>query len=195
MNLIIILISYLLGSISPAYIIGKMRGIDLRKMGSGNLGTTNTLRNLGKRDAIITMIIDILKGFLAAKLGAYYNGDIGLLLAGLFVVLGHNFPVFLNFKGGKGMATTVGVLLAYDTIIGIVIFIFGWIIALLSGYMSLAALISLTIGPFILFIFKKDMTISEFLIWLILAILGLVRHKDNIKRLIDGNENKMSGGN
>src|SRR5690554_4139407 len=105
-------VSYLLGCFSSAYFLGKMaKNIDIREYGSGNAGATNALRVMGKKIGALTFILDILKGIIAVIIGNKLLGLDGKLLAGIFVVLGHNFPVFLNFKGGKGVATSLGVLM------------------------------------------------------------------------------------
>lgn len=135
---ITILLSYLLGCFSSAYVLGKLtKNIDIREYGSGNAGATNALRVLGKKLGALTFLLDILKGILAVVIGKYLLGLDGGLLASIFVVLGHNFPVFLNFKGGKGVATSLGVLMILNWKIGLVCLIVGVTVIILTRYVSL----------------------------------------------------------
>lgn len=196
MNYIITIVgSYLIGCFSSAYIIGKLfKKIDIRNFGSGNVGSTNALRVMGAKLGILTFLLDILKGVIAVFLGKLILGDFGGIIAGLFVVIGHNWPVFIGFKGGKGVATSIGVLL---TLFGVVIFIpliITVIIIAITKYVSLGSVSFLVMAPLLYAIFIRPFKIEYFMIAFVLAIFGIIRHKGNIKRLIDGKENKIKIG-
>lgn len=196
MNYIITIIgSYLIGCFSSAYIIGKLfKKIDIRKFGSGNVGSTNALRVMGAKLGILTFLLDILKGVIAVFLGRFILGDIGGVVAGLFVVIGHNWPVFIGFKGGKGVATSIGVLLTLFGAIILIPLIITIIIIALTKYVSLGSISFLVMAPLLYLIFIKPFKIEYFMIAFILAIFGIIRHKENIKRLISGKENKIKIG-
>lgn len=193
--LFVIILPYIIGCFSSAYIIGKaFKKIDIRNFGSGNVGSTNALRVMGAKLGIFTFLLDILKGVVAVYIGRFILGEIGGLIAGLSVVIGHNWPVFIGFKGGKGVATSIGVLL---TLFGIIIFIpliITLIIILISKYVSLGSLSFLVLTPIVYWIIVKPFDIRYFLLSLALAMLGIIRHKENIKRLINGNESKIKIG-
>lgn len=193
--LFVIILPYIIGCFSSAYIIGKaFKKIDIRNFGSGNVGSTNALRVMGAKLGIFTFLLDILKGVVAVYIGRFILGEIGGLIAGLSVVIGHNWPVFIGFKGGKGVATSIGVLL---TLFGIIIFIpliITLIIILISKYVSLGSLSFLVLTPIVYWIIAKPFDIRYFLLSLALAMLGIIRHKENIKRLINGNESKIKIG-
>lgn len=193
--LFVIILPYIIGCFSSAYIIGKaFKKIDIRNFGSGNVGSTNALRVMGAKLGIFTFLLDILKGVVAVYVGRFILGEIGGLIAGLSVVVGHNWPVFIGFKGGKGVATSIGVLL---TLFGIVVFIpliITLIIILISKYVSLGSLSFLVLTPIVYWIIAKPFDIRYFLLSLALAMLGIIRHKENIKRLINGNESKIKIG-
>ncbi len=196
MNYIITIIgSYLIGCFSSAYIIGRLfKKIDIRKFGSGNVGSTNALRVMGARLGIFTFLLDILKGVIAVFLGKFILGDIGGIVAGIFVVIGHNWPVFIGFKGGKGVATSIGVLL---TLFGAIIFIpliITITIISVTKYVSLGSISFLVMVPLLYVVFIRPFKIEFFIITFVLAIFGVIRHKENIKRLIDGKENKIKMG-
>ena len=196
MNYIITIVgSYLIGCFSSAYIIGKLfKKIDIRNFGSGNVGSTNALRVMGAKLGIFTFLLDILKGVIAVFLGKIILGDVGGVVAGLFVVIGHNWPIFIGFKGGKGVATSIGVLL---TLFGVVIFIpliVTVIIIAFTKYVSLGSVSFLVMAPLLYAIFIRPFKVEYFMIAFVLAIFGIIRHKENIKRLIDGKENKIKIG-
>jgi len=190
---IIILVCYLIGSIPTAYLAGKIfQKKDIRKFGSGNVGTTNAFRVLGKKLGILTLIIDIGKGFLPVFIiKHYFNNNINYqLISGFSLVIGHIFTLFLKFKGGKGVATSAGFLLALtplQTSFTIVLFI---ICLLTSKYVSLSSIIASISYPIFIFILGGDNKIK--IISILLAILITLKHKSNIIRLINGNENSIS---
>ena len=191
----IIIISYLLGNISTSYIVAKrLAGVDIRTQGSGNAGSTNVLRTLGKKAGALTFIGDVLKGFLAvliARLMAYgMNMDQSTCayLAVVAVVLGHNYPVFLGFKGGKGVATSLGSMLGMNPVIALTCLGFFIIIVAITKYVSLGSILGIGLSPIIMLINHNTKGV---LITLFLAISVAITHKENIKRLLNGTERKI----
>lgn len=183
------LVAFLIGSIPIGQIIAKSRGIDLQKVGSGNIGATNVLRTTGKLPALLTLIGDYAKGMAVVLLAGLF--DVGIVAQGamgIIVVLGHNFSIFLKFKGGKGVATSLGVLSIYAPLAALVTVILWLLTVALTRYSSLGAVISFCSLP--LSIFFLD-TREKLPIAIIMSIILLVRHKDNIKRLIAGTESKV----
>ena len=191
--ILVILISYTIGCFSSAYIIGKLfENIDIRDYGSGNVGATNALRVMGAKLGAFTFVLDILKGIVAVLLGNYLLGDIGALLGGLFAVVGHDWPIFIGFKGGKGIATSIGSLLVlYGPIIFIPIAITLIIIAI-SKYVSLGSISFLILTPITYLILGRPFQKGYLLISVVLAVIGIIRHKENIKRLIKNEENRLN---
>jgi glycerol-3-phosphate acyltransferase PlsY len=194
------IIPYLLGSIPSAVWIGKsMFGVDVRMYGSKNAGATNTFRILGKKAGIFVLIIDISKGFVAAFLPimiiSQEKSDFSIkfqLLAGFFVFLGHLFPIFAQFIGGKGVATLLGIILAlHPKAAGFCILIF-LIIFMISHYVSLAAIIASTSFPIIIIFIFKEKSIYLILFSILVSILIVLTHKKNIVRILNNNENKMN---
>lgn len=184
--------AYLIGSFSSAYVIGRaFRKIDIRKFGSGNPGTTNAMRVLGKKYGLLTFTLDFSKGIIASLVGLYLYGYYGGLLASLFVVIGHNWPIFFKLKGGKGIATTIAALAVLQFQLTLIAVLIGVAVAAISKYVSLGSLVFLAIN-FILSlsgIIKFDVYTQ--LTYFLLFLLGSYRHKTNIKRLISGTENKI----
>ncbi len=202
--IIMAVVAYLIGSISFSVIISKkVAGIDVRNEGSKNAGTTNVLRTVGKRAAALTLIGDISKGLVAVLIGYIIglfaknnNPAILVEIAGLFVVLGHMFPIFFDLKGGKGVATSLGILLLMNWKIGLICIIFGVILIAITRMVSLGS-ISGAILFFILTIFINDGYIVEYnatfiLFGAILCAIVVFNHRANLKRIINGNENKLS---
>ena len=199
---IIFVIGYLLGSFSPAYFIGKYaKNIDLRSKGSGNLGSTNVMRVLGAKSALITFVIDVLKGFLAMYISDIMFSDVysswgavGMLVGGVAVVLGHNFPFYLNFKGGKGIATSFGVALYINPFGALCMLLCEWLVTLTTGYVSLASVINCIALPFFINLFHFGPYVTNIYTWILCIVLGviaLIRHIPNIKRLLKGKENRF----
>lgn len=191
MNLDIIYIfvySYFLGSIPFGLIITKVfLGKDIRNIGSGNIGTTNVLRTGKKSLAIVTLLFDILKGYISIIIASKYFGDF-ILLSALICFIGHIFPVWLKFKGGKGVATYLGIILGISFSLGVV-FIVTWIlISFIFRYSSLSSIIS-SITVFIYSIFMSSVTEIYFLF--IAFIIIIFSHKENITRLKNSKENKI----
>ncbi len=198
-------ISYFLGAIPNAYIFAKaLKGIDLRKHGSGNLGATNAFRVLGKGIGSTVLVLDILKGLVAVLLASmvFYSETravsrpLYLCLAAVTVVAGHNWTIFLGFKGGKGMATSLGVIIAFALLIPhfaklALLVIALWIILFLStGFVSLASVVCSVIIPFAGLFFALPKEIIFFLA--VLGAFSLIRHKANIGRLLHKKEHRFN---
>ena len=183
---------YLSGSVPWGLLLGKWSGHgDIRKVGSGNIGTTNMLRLGGKKLAALTLLLDALKGLIPVLIGKHFHIDYAVM-AGLGAFLGHLFPVWLKFKGGKGVATTLGVLLGLSWKVGLLA-LGTWVsVALLSGYSSLSALIAVGLAPLFMFMFTRQLTPVTLV--LILAILVWIKHHANIRRLANGTESKINLG-
>lgn len=181
--------AFLIGSIPIGQIIAGSRGIDLQKAGSGNIGATNVLRTTGKLPALLTLIGDYAKGMVVILLARFF--DVGILyqgIIGIIAVLGHNFSIFLRFKGGKGVATSLGVLSIYAPPAALVTVILWLMTVAITRYSSLGAVISFCGLPLsiVLLDAKEKLPIAIFM-----SIILLVRHKDNIKRLLAGTESKV----
>ena len=201
--IVVTIIAYLLGSISFSVIISKkMAGFDVREKGSGNAGTTNVLRTVGKKASIITLVCDILKGVVAI-LVAYVAGlimkdsvDKALLirLAGIAVILGHTFPIFFGFKGGKGIATALGVLMITNWNIGLICLVFALVLMILTRMVSLGSIAAAVLFP-VLIIFMPHtayLVDGNYIIFsILLAVLVVFNHRANVKRLLTGTENKI----
>lgn len=188
-GILAVVIAYLLGSVSFAYIITKIKtGKDIRTIGSGSAGTTNTARAVGKPLAMVVMALDIFKGWLAAELGLLLFGLTGGLLAFAAVILGHIFPVWLNFKGGKGVACGAGACLAISPApILLAAAMFAVVIAV-SGYVSLGSIVG-CVALMISVLVLPEPTIMRIL-YVVMAGTVILMHRANIKRLINGTESK-----
>lgn len=200
--IIVAIIAYLIGSINFSIIISKkVAGFDVRQKGSGNAGTTNVLRSVGKKAALITLICDILKGVvaigIAILLGKMVEGSNGSLLvqiAGVAVILGHTFPIFFKFKGGKGVATSLGVLIMSNWQIGLICLVFALILIALTQMVSVGSIAAAILYPVLtLFIPQNYIVPGNYLIYsIILAVIIVFNHRENVKRLLSGTENKIS---
>ena len=215
---LIALCAYLLGSVNTSIILSKaFFGQDIRTSGSGNAGATNMLRTHGKKMAVATLIGDVLKGVIAvliavfvdkiavstldsASLSAFESSYLlGNLkyVAGIFAVLGHDFPVYFGFKGGKGVATSLGVMLTLNWQVGLIIVALAITIMAVSRYVSLGSVVAAAVYPFALFTFMiaKGDNIADNIIYLFMAVflgvLMIVKHRSNIVRLKNGTENKL----
>lgn len=211
--ILIALLSYFLGSISGAILVSKrVDGDDIRNKGSKNAGTTNMLRIYGKKAAAFTFLIDILKGVIAVFIAILVENCVktfapelnGVLaeslkyIASVFVVLGHDFPIYFGFKGGKGVATSIAAIMVLDWKIGLVILVTGLIIMIASRYVSLGSVISSILYPFMviaLMIGRNDFNIINLVSAVILSLLIIIKHKSNIIRLKNGTENKLFSKN
>jgi len=191
-ELIVILAGYLIGSVSSAIIVGKLvKNVDIRTMGSGNAGATNVLRTLGKGPAALVLVGDVLKGVIAVLIGQLIVGNqIGAVLGGFFAVVGHNWPVYFNFKGGKGILTSAAVILMLTPKIGIVVILFVLVSIAFTRYVSLGSILGAVLYPVIVIVmeYKKPELVG---FSILLALLAIYRHRKNIKRLKDGTETKI----
>ena len=194
---VLTIIAYLIGSIPTGIVVAKILGApDPRAVGSGNIGATNVGRAAGKAAGIITLIGDVLKGFLITLLALYIlgssseaNSPLAISIVAFSVFLGHLFPVFLKFKGGKGVATTLGVFLAigpFQAILALILFI---IIVAIFKYVSVASMIAPVSIPLLLNL--SPATSPYIPLAVIISVLIILKHSDNIKRLIQGTENKI----
>jgi len=190
---LLIIISFIIGSIPFGVIIAKVRGVDLKKTGSGNIGATNVLRAMGKSSAVITLLGDMLKGTAAVAIGNYLSvGTVYEGLLGLSAILGHNFSLFLGFRGGKGVATSIGVLLIYSPKIAILTLIMWLVMVLVTRYSSLGAIVSFGLLPLNIYLLEDPQVKAiKLLIAAMITLLILVRHIENIGRLIKGTERKI----
>ena len=206
--IIVAVIAYLIGSINFSIIISKkMAGFDVRKKGSGNAGSTNVLRTVGKKAALLTLISDILKGIipvllaiLIGKIANHFEANVKIeflvQIAGILTIIGHTYPVFFGFKGGKGVASSLGLLLIVNWQIGLICLVFALLIMAITRMVSLGS-ISAAVLFAVLTIFGVS---SQFYIiqgnymifGIALAILVIFNHRSNIKRIINGTENKLS---
>ncbi len=191
MNILFPIASYLTGAIPFGLLVGRLAGVDIRASGSGNIGATNVARLLGKKFGIITLVLDCLKGFLPIFLASKFLPEgpayqITLLLCGVLAVVGHMFPVYLGFKGGKGVATGLGVFLYLSPIaIAISCLVFVTTVAL-SGFVSAGSL--LASGLFPLWLWLLGESVASVVTGVIIAALIWIKHNENIGRLIRGQE-------
>ena len=199
---LVVPLAFLIGSIPFGILFTRGSGVDLTSTGSKNIGATNVLRTAGKLPAVLTLISDMLKGTLAVyvcsvvirsldpspELALTIN-DIWLGIAGLAAVSGHMFSIFLSFKGGKGVATGLGVMLFYSPAAAGIMFVIWILMALIFRYTSLAALVAVAALPFILFLFNASA--PKITIGALIALLIIVKHKQNIQRLFSGTESRI----
>ena len=184
----VISFSYLLGSIPFGILVSKVFGLgNLRDIGSGNIGATNVLRTGNKLAALITLILDGLKGVLVVVVARFISED-AAITASIFVIIGHIYPVWLRFSGGKGVATFIGAILALSFVTGLLVCFIWIIIALIFRYSSLSAIVSSASAPIGVFLFYDN---EALVVTLFMTVLIWYRHKDNIRRLIDGSEAKI----
>jgi len=188
-------IAYLIGSLSTAIITCKIMGIeDPRKTGSKNPGATNVLRHGGKKAAIITLLGDMLKGLIPVLVFSQFQADaLTIALVGLFALLGHIFPIYYGFKGGKGVATFYGVILGMNWLVGIIALAIWLGMAAMVKISSLSALVSVFFTPFILWYFSQSIELTAAVA--VMSILVFWRHKENIQALRQGLELKISNNN
>ena len=202
--IIVAIVAYLLGSISFSVIISKkLAGFDVREKGSGNAGATNVLRSVGKKGALLTLLGDALKGVVAILfailVGAIAkNADKSLLvqIAGILVVIGHTFPIFFEFKGGKGVATALGVLLMTNWKIGLICLVFALVLIILTKMVSMGSVGAAILFPVLTLFIQSNYTVSDgssyFIYSIILAVIVAFNHRSNIQRILNGTENKIS---
>ena len=202
--IIILIIAYAIGSINFSVIISrKMAGFDVREKGSGNAGATNMLRTVGKKAAILTLICDVLKGvvailiaLIAGKIVKNVDQAVLVQIAGIAVVIGHTFPIFFEFKGGKGVATALGVLLMINWQIGLICLVFALVIMALTRIVSLGSIGAAILFPVLVLFIHTNYIVeaksSKYLLFsVILALIVIFNHRENIRKLADGTENKL----
>lgn len=201
--IVVAILAYLIGSISFSVIFGKkFAGVDVRTQGSKNAGSTNTLRIAGKKAAILTLICDILKGVVAVLIGFivglwFQDIDRTLLvqIAGICVVIGHIFPVFFKFKGGKGVATSLGVLLIMNWQIGLICLVFALLIMALTKMVSAGSILAAMLFPVLTIFIHQHYLVDggNYIVFgIILATIVIILHRSNIQRILSGKENKLS---
>jgi glycerol-3-phosphate acyltransferase PlsY len=192
------LAAYLLGSIPTGYLVAKAKGIDIRNVGSGNIGATNVFRILGKGAGIFVLLADAAKGFFAVFLASKVLPQLGissavlekhLIVAGVAAILGHNYTCFLKFKGGKGIATTAGVLIALTPCAFLIVLAVFILVVAVSRYISLASITAAFCLPFAVWVLKGSPTMIG--IMAALGGLAIYKHKANIGRLLNGTENRF----
>ena len=184
------LAGYLLGSINTSIIISKIKGTDIRKHGSGNAGATNTLRTFGVGATVIAVLVDILKGIAAVLVARYFsdNNIIAELVSGFAAILGHNYPVYFGFRGGKGVLTSFAVALAISPIPSLIALVVGVLVIAITKYVSLGSMLGV-LTLVIASLFMSDSNIVIFMI--VISSIIIARHYQNILRLVRGEERKL----
>ncbi|WP_303867416.1 glycerol-3-phosphate 1-O-acyltransferase PlsY [Acetobacterium wieringae] len=191
-GIVFVVAAYLIGNLNFAYILVKfLKNEDVRNYGSGNAGTTNVLRVMGKNVAIPVFVLDALKGTLVVLVGRYaLNVDeVFLVLAGIAVVAGHNWPVFLQFRGGKGTATSLGVFLVYDWEVAVIAIMIGLIVLAIWKMVSLTSMVGMTMLPIFTLLFGRS--VAEVVFAFVLCLFSIYQHRKNIGRIIQGKESKL----
>ena len=205
--IVMLLIAYAIGSINFSVIFSKkFAGFDVREKGSGNAGSTNMLRSVGKGAAAITLVCDILKGVVAISIAMILgniikdvNKELLVQIAGIAVVVGNTFPIFFGFKGGKGVATSLGILLMSNWQIGLICLVFALVLMILTRMVSLGSCAAAVLFPVLTLFINENYTVltegkngsTYFIYSVILAIIVLFNHRSNIKRILNGTENKL----
>ncbi len=185
---LLVVFSYLLGSVLFGEIVAKLKNVDIRSVGSGNVGATNVARALGKKYATLVFLLDMLKGFLPIVLSRLYFGldSWTTFFVGVAAVLGHMYPVFSGFRGGKGVASAFGVLLGISPLIAMLTLLFWFFVFRWKGYVSLASLLA---QPFaVVALLLSDLPFKLFLMSLVIGSLIVYKHRSNIQRLMEGKE-------
>jgi acyl phosphate:glycerol-3-phosphate acyltransferase len=183
-------IGYLIGNISPSYLLGRgIKNIDIREHGSGNAGATNTFRVLGSKMGLLVFLCDVLKGVVSVFIGRWIGGEYGGIISAVSAISGHNWPIVLGFKGGKGIAASLGTLFILAPDIALIMFAIGVVIILTTKYVSLASIITTILLPICIWI--RGYSRAYIVYGVIIAAMALYRHKSNISRLISGKENKI----
>lgn len=193
---LVIITGYLLGSISGGYVVGKLAGgVDVREFGSKNIGATNVLRTLGKQYALFAFLIDFGKGVASVYVGDFFSGEVNSAmtssLAGLACISGHNWPIFLKFRGGKGVATAAGVFSILTPFPFVFTILTMATVVAVTRYVSLGSMISAAVLPFYIWALMGTKTLVYILLGVVVAGLIIWRHHSNLKRLLIGKENKL----
>lgn len=192
---IAVIISYLIGNINPAIVVGRLYGVDIKHEGSGNAGTTNVLRVIGKKAAALTLLIDVVKGVIAVWMGLSLSGTVGGAFCFIAVVAGHVYPALYKFQGGKGVATSFGAALVMNWPSAIGAMIAAGIGAGITRKMSVGSIFAAVSYPVLVFFFYDRGPLSQYMPFAILMVIFLLfTHRSNIKRLISGEEKTMTIG-
>lgn len=194
MYILVVVLAYLIGSIPNGLFVGRlMGGVDLRQFGSKNIGATNAFRVLGLWPALIVFITDAAKGIIGVYLGEYLIGTpVALLAGGIAAITGHNWSIFLGFKGGRGVATGLGVISVLSPKVTLIVFAVWSVIVFFTRYVSLGSIIAAALVPITMWLFGE---ITEFIVFgVIAAVFVILRHKPNIQRLAKGQELKIKAG-
>jgi len=187
MEVLLIVSAYLLGSVPSGYVLGKLAGVDVRKAGSGNVGATNVARVVGKRQGIMTLLFDVAKGFLPVLFAQSMHLDSSIVaLTGVAAFVGHLYPIFLRFKGGKGVATALGVFVAVAPLGTMILFVVFAAVFAASRIVSLSSMVAAACAPVVLW--SLSYTTSAVVMSSFIAVMIVWRHRDNIKRLLAGTE-------
>lgn len=187
MDVILILFGYLLGSVPTGYLLGRLAGVDVRKSGSGNVGATNVARVVGRRQGVLTLIADAAKGLVSVVLAMQLGASLGAtVLVGTAAFVGHLYPIFLKFRGGKGVATALGIFIALAPVATLVLVMVFALTALTSRIVSLGSIVTAVVAPLILWLFHYPPLVVGMAAFIGAAIT--FRHRSNIQRLINGSE-------
>lgn len=186
--IVVIVIAYFLGNISPSILLGRAMGVDIKKEGSGNAGTTNALRVLGKKAALITLVVDIGKGFIAVKLAVLFSTPLAAMCCALAAFFGHIWPVLFKFKGGKGVAVAFGTILAINWQLALLSLAIIGVTVLITRMVSLGSVVVAVTFPITCYFLERDF----FWFGIVMAIVMLYAHRSNISRIIRGEEHKLS---
>lgn len=189
--IVIAILSYFIGSVSFSIIFSrKFAGFDIREKGSKNAGTTNVLRNVGKRAALLTLLCDMAKGmvailiaYLASLIWKNTNALVLKYLAGLFAIIGHTFPIFFEFRGGKGVATALGVLLILNFKIGVICLIFALILIIITRMVSVGSILAAILYPILILFMESNKNLGSIIISVLIALFIIFNHRENLKRL------------
>ena len=188
--IILTIMAYIIGSIPFGLLIAKFKKINIRELGSGNIGATNVCRNMGWHFGLMTLFLDASKGYLVTEIALYMlENPWGHVTVGLFAIIGHSLSFLARFKGGKGVATALGVLMALSPDVCIAIFIIGAIVIALTRYVSPVVLLCSTAVPILLYV--REYPIAYIIVYAIIALFIIIRHRSNIQRIISGKENKI----
>ena len=190
-GIIAVVLAYLIGSINNAILICGAKGVDVKKVGSGNAGATNTVRALGKKYGVLVFILDFLKGAVACLIAKIIAGDNYVALAGIFAILGHIFPLYHGFKGGKGVSTTYGALVVINFWAALIVGLLHVILIKTTGIVSISTIVSFVILPFAILVINPGENYINVIFTALISIIVIVAHKENIRRLLKGEENSF----
>lgn len=189
-GVLLVLFGYVLGSVPTGLLVGRAFGVDVRKVGSGNIGMANVLRAAGKGPAVLTMVGDMLKGLFPVLVARALTDNAWVLaLVALAAVVGHCWPVFLRFRGGKGVATGAGTSIGLAPLVGLGLFAFWWVVVLISRYTSLGAIAVMVVSPFAFWL--SGQPLPYVLYTIVGGALVLWRHRENARSLLKGTERKI----